>query len=251
MRTISLFSCVLAAGLGFAIASPANSFSFSLDVSDAGGGDAGGFRLEDLENQGRIATSVDGDVTSRRLNGATQGASGNWTIDSWDSQFDPDPFITNDFQVTNNSGNDLVFSMNVAGVIDPTLAGQMVQSNIILTLNDANGTGGATAMSFGGDAVYQGQINGITELTFLEDPFSLSCADAVDCAFNGRAADAIAALPVGPVNATDIGISIRFKLSPGDSVAVLSRFEIIVPEPATALLVAGGFIALAIARRRA
>jgi hypothetical protein len=55
----------------------------------------------------------------------------------------------------------------------------------------------------------------------------------------------------GPGASLSMGITVQFELSPGDSAAVTSVFNIIpVPEPSTALTVGFGLLGLAIAARR-
>jgi hypothetical protein len=62
----------------------------------------------------------------------------------------------------------------------------------------------------------------------------------------------VASLAVTPGVASLIGITLTFQLSPGDSVGMTSRFEIVnVPEPTTAALIGVAIVGIVIARRRA
>ncbi len=161
---------------------------------------------------------------------------GGSTILDWDSTYDPDPFVTNNFVVVNNSAVSQTYFVSVVAPINPAFpVNSIVQSNIILTLNDDDNLNGATVSALSGTSVYEAFLNGSSALTFLDDPFSNSCASPFDCTFNGISAAAVASQGIAATAATSIGITIRFDLSPGDSAAVQSRFEV-VPEPASAML---------------
>jgi hypothetical protein len=70
--------------------------------------------------------------------------------------------------------------------------------------------------------------------------------------FNGCTAtssNGIASQAAGPGVANQIGITLTFTLSPGDSAGITSRFEI-VPEPSTVLLGGMGLLGLWITGRR-
>jgi hypothetical protein len=68
---------------------------------------------------------------------------------------------------------------------------------------------------------------------------------------SATSSNGVASLGVTPGVASVIGLTLTFQLSPGDSVGITSRFEIVnVPEPATGALLALG-AALALARRPA
>jgi hypothetical protein len=220
---------------------------FLLDIQVVGG--ASTWNADESSLSSQLSLTPSGTETTLALTGPQTVLGGNAIIQSWDSTFDPDPFVTNNFVVVNNSAVTQTFTVSVSSPVMPAfLTSSLVQSNVILTINDDDGVGGAQVDS-SGTSVYEAFVNGSSALTFLDDPFSNSCTSPFDCTFNGTSADAITSQAFGPVSATSIGITITFDLSPGDSATVQSRFEI-VPEPAALGLLALGLVATALARRR-
>lgn len=226
-------------------------FQLTVETENEVGGSMGSATLQDLIDAGLIGESSNSEEQTESvfLTGVAAGARGGWTVDQWDSTVKEDPFITNNFVVTNNTGGALTYTISVSSPIPLFNANQIVQSTLQVSVLDDDSTGGATLTSAAPTSIYQGQVNGTNELTLLNDPFTLSCTDPLDCTVNGSAAAGVASLAFGPVAATNIGLIIKFTLSDGDSASVLSRFEI-VPEPGTGLLLAMGLCSLAIARRR-
>lgn len=208
-----------------------------------------------IADESSLAASLDattvGDVTTVELTAPMNVLGGGATIEDWSSSFDPDPFITNNFVVVNNSGVTQSYTVAVSAALAPAfLANTIVQSNLILSINDDDNSAGATVSSLVGVPVYEAFVNGGSELTFLDDPFSNSCTTPVDCALNGTTVGTVASQGFGPALATSIGVTISFDLSPGDSAAIQSRFEI-VPEPGTAALLGLSVIGVAVLRRKA
>ena len=113
-RTLSALLIALAFGLASsASAGIIPGFDLQIAVETESGNPMGGSNLSALEESGLIDESENGLVTTRSLNAPVVGP--NWSILSWDSQHDPDPFITNNFQVTNNTEQELPFPARFTG----------------------------------------------------------------------------------------------------------------------------------------
>lgn len=223
---------------------------FELDFEVTQGGSTWTGTHISLANE--LGSSVNGDETTLELSGPRNVLSNDSTITSWSSTFDPDPFVTNNFVVVNNSGSSQVYTVTVTSPVTPSLnLSQILQSNVILSINDDDNANGASVSSFGGAPVYEAFVNGSSELSFLDDPFSNGCASPFDCGTNGTSSDGVVSQAFGPVLGNSLGITITFELSAGDSASVQSRFEV-VPEPGLAALALGGLAAagLVAGRRR-
>ena len=173
-----------------------------------------------------------------------------WTINSWVSAYDTDPFVTNNISLTNNSGVAQTFIISAALPIAAFNYDKAVFSSVGVTATDSNGNGSLSVTSL---ALFEGFINTPAAQLSLLDPVSLTQANCSPfpntngCSATTSDGIVFQALPAGVANL--IGIKLQFTLSPGDSVGITSRFEI-VPEPTTLLLVGAGLIGLAVTRRR-
>lgn len=173
---------------------------------------------------------------------------GDFTIESWSSTYELDPFVTNNVVLTNNTPNPQAYIISVAIPIPAFGYQQVVASSVGVTATDSNGN---NSLSVTSTALYTGTVNGNPVLTLL-DPVSLTTANCLPFPGPGCTAttsDGVLSQAVAPGVATQIGITLAFTLSPGDSIGITSRFEI-VPEPMTLVLMGGGLIGLAAAGRR-
>ncbi len=241
MRTklgvISLFA-VLATGAA-AVAQPTN---MNLVVSTVGGAgwnwqNAGspGTWQQDTANPNQW--SIGGSVTRSTF-----------AID-FGLTLDPDPFISNSFNLTNNTNTTQTYTVTVSLPISPVVPfPSQTFGSISGSLVDANGNGASLVTTTGpGSSIYTALIDGVDYQQLIIDPFSIS-------------APPFATTPIGPQNfgilfnqpgaTTSIGIRNTFTLSPGDSVNFVSTFLItdVIPAPGAAgLLALGGLVAV---RRR-
>jgi len=181
-----------------------------------------------------------------------------YTVDNWSVLLKDDPFVTNNYLVTNTGASTATFIATVLLPITSFTYNAVINSSVGVTATDSDGNG---TLLFDNDSttpIYQGGVDfPLTTLLSLNPstPGTLPITTA-DCpvAFPGctatsAAGTAFLAVPSGTTSL--IGIILTFELSAGDSAGITSRFEIAnVPEPTTFALLGVGLVALEIARRR-
>jgi hypothetical protein len=150
-------------------------------------------------------------------------------------QFDPDPFVLNNILVTNTTTSTQIFSAFV-GLPTTFGAPNLISGNVRTSVIDG-GLDGATVATVAGQALYQAQIDFATVATLQNDPFSVSAPVGGSNTASATFGPNPNAIPV----ASNIGIQLRFTLTPGDTASILSRFDVVaIPEPMSAALIGIG-----------
>jgi hypothetical protein len=178
------------------------------------------------------------------------------TTGLWDAQWqwmgNSDPFVTNNFTLTNLSGSTQTFTITSTIGIVPIGPASLTSGSIDGSITDNPTYGGATISTVSGNALYTALIDGSDYLTLLDDLYSVTVPGS-----SGGSADVGPASftnQLGPAITSDIGIRIQFSLTAGDSVSFTSVFsveETAVPVPAAVWLFGSGLIGLVgIARRK-
>jgi hypothetical protein len=160
-------------------------------------------------------------------------------------QFDPDPFVLNNILVTNTTTSTQIFSAFV-GLPTTFGAPNFISGNVRTNVIDG-GNDGATVATVSPTALYQAQIDGTTVATLQNHAFSVVAPAGGSNTASASFGPTASAVPV----TSNIGIQLRFSLTPGDTAAILSRFDVTeIPEPASAALIGIGLALAARIRRR-
>jgi hypothetical protein len=240
-----ILSFLAALSLSLFATSSAFAVSFSIQVGNGAATDlapSGSYQtVGDLTFWGLLAdgTPVDPSNPYTEIDGLT--------ITGMNAILKEDPFVTSNISFVNNTLATQTYTVVVSLPIPAFFYNATVGSSVGVTVTDGP-SGGVTASSVSPQGIYSGQVNGITILTLLADPTTVSCG-LNGCTNTVSDNTGVPQLPAAAGIATTIGIELKFTLSAGDQVGITSRFEI-VPEPAAAaLLVLGLGIVLARVRR--
>lgn len=174
-----------------------------------------------------------------------------WNFD-WDVIADADPFVNSALVVTNTASTTQTFISTVTLNISPSLAGATFRNGSIgIALTDNNGNNATLSTTGPGKAIYTAVVDGVDSHFLDSHPYSLVASPPGNSATSNTSFGVVGPLvPGGPALST-ISIRLEFTLTPFDSAAITSRFEV-VPEPASmSLLAVAGLGLLARRRRRA
>ena len=161
-------------------------------------------------------------------------------VDGWSLSMDSDPFVTNNFTITNTSSSTQTYILGTTIGVSPAIPNGLMRGSIGYSLTDNNSNGATLATS--GASIYQGTIDGNVARTLWNPSTSFSTfstgASSIDFGFPTREA--------APESIdSNIGILITFSLTPGDSVAFTSNFDVVpVPVPAAVWLFGSGLLGL-------
>ncbi len=242
MRSVFSIRAVAAGALAVLLATSANAATFSPSVW---------LEIQSNEGSSNVSFNQFGSMSGTETEVATWTMVGPWTdgngvwVNSWETDLKVDPFVTNSLDVTNSSAVAQTFVATILLPIPAFSYDEIVGSSLGATVTDSDGN---NVLSFSDNAVvtmYQGLINGVSLLDLNTPANPITTADC-PVAFGGCtavSATGVASLAVAPGIANEIGITLTFTLSPGDSAAVTSRFEI-VPEPGTVALLTMGLVGL-------
>ena len=176
-----------------------------------------------------------------------------WFFNAWDGSVNPDPSVSNSFDVTNLLPGTQSFTITVSTVIGPvgapTVTGGSAQGGVTDTNND-----GATLSTSGvGMSFYTSLIDGADYVGLYADPSSVT----VGIGLSGNLSPLedfgtpIPSLP-GPAVVNTIGVRFQFDVTGLDRATGSGVFVIEpVPEPTTGILLGAGLLlSLAYGSRR-
>lgn len=175
-----------------------------------------------------------------------------WTATVNTLSVSPDPYVTNDFTITNTTASTQTYAMSTTLGVAPLTPSTLTKGSVGYTLTQNSGSATATLSAPSGGAIYTALIDGNDFHSLFNAPYSVSASNG-GSASNTASFGGSSTTPTypGPAVNSSIGINMNFTLTPGDSVSFTSRFEVVpVPLPTTLGLFGSGLIGMVgIARR--
>lgn len=155
-------------------------------------------------------------------------------------EFDPDPSILHNILVTNTSGSTQTYTFTI---LQPTVFGapNLISGSVVTSAIDGGQDGATVAAPLGG-SIYNALIDGTTVQTLQDYDFAVVTDPGATSATSSSASFDPSLSNVAVTQ--DMGIRLDFSLTPGDTASILSRFDVVVPEPSTLVLLGVGVISL-------
>ncbi len=174
---------------------------------------------------------------------------GHWELNLQNLTVKSDPWVSAVYGLTNFAPTTQNFTLIVSLPVSPPITpSTLIGGSTGGSVTDANYDGFGTMSTIAPASFYTGTIDGAGALPLLADPFSVTVPGAGGTV-NIPATSAGLPGPTipGPAMLTDIGITHRFSLTPGDIIGITSFF-VVTPEPTSLLLF--GLGALSLLRKR-
>ncbi len=248
MKHPVLLACA-SLGVSLLASTPVSAASVSLQVcAESSCWNGGGYQIAD--NEVVKWTSVETLENGNGISVDQWEANKGLNLSNWSLSMDSDPFVTNNFTITNNTTSTQIYTVGTTIGITPAIPNGLMQGSIGFSLTDNNGNSATLATS--GASIYKGMIDGYVARTLWDSPTSFTAPFASTSSSTNFGFPVREVAPVS-IN-TDIGITIMFSLTAGDSVSFTSNFDVIpaIPVPAAAWLFGSGLLGmLGMARRRA
>ena len=166
------------------------------------------------------------------------------TIDSMNLVVDFDPYVRLNFAVSAGAA-DTTFMLNSTLVSFPTIGNPLAYASAGMTIT-GNGDGAWADGIYSTDKNYQAVYNGSTVFGNLVNSFSVELENTATS--SERKPGTSGTWETIPGGVSSIQSHFNFVLSAGDSASGTSRFELMIPEPATIGLL--GLGALSLLRKR-
>jgi hypothetical protein len=142
-------------------------------------------------------------------------------------EFDPDPFVLNNILITNTTGSIQFYTVGIA--LPTTFAApNIISGNVRADVIDGGGAPGAVLSTVGAFPIYDAQIDFTSVATLLNALTTVVAPAGSSASASASFGPSVSGIPV----TFSMGIQLRFSVTPGDTAAILSRFDI-VPEPTT------------------
>jgi hypothetical protein len=93
-------------------------------------------------------------------------------LKGWSLSMDSDPFVTNNFTITNTSGSTQTYTLGTTVGVSPAIPNGLMRGSIGYSLTDNNSNGATLATS--GASIYRGQIDGNVARTLWNPSTSFS-----------------------------------------------------------------------------